>query len=782
MIDYAQALNEAQYEAATSGDGPVLVVAGAGSGKTRTIVYRLAWLAENGVSPESMLLLTFTRKAAQEMLHRAGMLLNHGLSGVQGGTFHAFAFSVLRRWKPAWLTDRPFTVMDAADITAAVKHCRDDLKLGKGDKSFPKTQTVVGLLSKARNKELPLDEVLRRDAFHLLPHAESLTRLGEAYNTYRREKGLMDYDDLLFELEALLRQNEAAAADLRQRFSHILVDEYQDTNLVQARIVRLLAGPENAPPGNVMAVGDEAQSIYAFRGANVRNILDFPKLFPGARLIRLEENYRSTKPVLEVANSLLAHAAESFRKKLFTRKEGGEQVRLVTPLSDASQARLVVRRIEELLRDHMPHEIAVLFRAGFHSYNLEMALNQAGIGFRKYGGLRYTEAAHVKDVMAYARLLLNPLDLPAFARVAAQHSGIGPKTVEKLYTAVLSGNAAATEKALARHTGFLEDLRFINDLRTRPMAPSSTLAAVLEHYRPRLESLYPEDWPRRQQGLEEIIQMASGYAHLDLFLADLALESPEEDENDTEGKITLSTVHSAKGLEWNAVCIIDLVEDRFPSRHALARPEDFEEERRLMYVACTRARQCLDLYAPAALYNRAERGSQHVNQSPFVRELAPGLVEEWVEGFGGGISRRAAGGFGAPGAFQARPALRPQGMQPPQEHAAYDDCQLPPQDATGGSSRPFKPTGYGPTAGPVGYGGHGAPEAAVPAAPGAPAATGTQGAQGDSTPGQGQLCYCRHRIFGRGKIIRHISPEKVQVNFPGFGLKIILSEYLLMEN
>ncbi len=638
MIDYAQALNEAQYAAATSGDGPVLVVAGAGSGKTRTIVYRLAWLAERGVSPSAMLLLTFTRKAAQEMLQRAGMLLGQGLSGVQGGTFHAFAYGVLRRWHPAWLGERPFTVMDAADITAAVKHCKDELRLGKGDRSFPKTQSIVGLLSKARNKELPLEEVLRHEAFHLLPHAEGLTALGEAYTAYRHEKGLLDYDDLLFELETLLRENQTAATTLRQRFNHILVDEYQDTNLVQARIVRLLAGPpdmrdgeedggQKAVTGNVMAVGDEAQSIYAFRGANVRNILDFPTFFPGTRIIRLEENYRSTKPVLNVANSLLSHAAESFRKTLFTRKEGGDPVRLVTPLSDMSQAKLVVRRVEELLDRHLPHEIAVLFRAGFHSYNLEMALNQAGIPFRKYGGLRYTEAAHVKDVIAYARLVLNPLDLPAFARVAGMHSGIGPKTVQKLYAAALAGDAKSTEKAFARHPGLLEDMRFVDDLRARPTSPASLFGAVLEYYRPKLESQYPEDWPRRQQGLEEIIQMAAGYTELDLFVADLALESPEEDENDGEGRITLSTVHSAKGLEWNAVLIIDLVEDRFPSRHALARPEDFEEERRLMYVACTRARQNLELYAPAAIYSRAERGSLHVNQSPFVRELAPGLTE-----------------------------------------------------------------------------------------------------------------------------------------------------------
>ena len=773
MIDYAKALNEAQYAAATCGDGPVLVVAGAGSGKTRTITYRLAWLAEQGVSPESMLLLTFTRKAAQEMLHRAGLLCDHALAGVQGGTFHAFAYGILRRFRPEWLADRPFTVMDSADITAAVKHCKEALGLGKGDRAFPKTQAIVGLLSKARNKELPLAEILQREAFHLLPYADGLTELGRRYDAFRRESGVMDYDDLLFELEALLRQDARAAELLRSRYRHILVDEYQDTNLVQARIVRLLAGPEGEAPGNVMAVGDEAQSIYAFRGANVRNILDFPKLFPGARIIRLEENYRSTRPILAVANNLLEHAAESFRKTLFTRREGGDPVRLVTPLSDKSQARLVVERIRELLQSHLPHEIAVLFRAGFHSFALEMALNQAGIAFRKYGGLRYTEAAHVKDVIAFARLLLNPLDMPAFERLAALHEGIGPKTAQKLYEAAASGDTARMGKAFARHAAFRADMEFIESLRARPQSPSLTLAAILEQYRPLLEQHYPEDWPRRQQALEELLQMAAGYTELDLFLADLALESPEEEEGG-EDRITLSTIHSAKGLEWNAVLIIDLVEDRFPSRHALARPEDFEEERRLMYVACTRARQQLDLYAPATLYSRAEQGMTHVNQSPFLREMGPQLAEQWLEGFGGGLRRRESG-CGTPAATGGRslsdripidlPGELSGGLAGPSRSAAGsfwgkersapsvlpdgEDCQLPPEERF--SPAPAAPSHVVAAAAPAG---------------------GTRLPQG----------YCRHRIFGRGKVIRQLPPDKVQVNFPGFGLKVILAEYLLMED
>ena len=732
MIDFRQRLNDAQYEAATCGDGPVLVVAGAGSGKTRTIVHRLAWLAEQGVSPSSMLLLTFTRKAAHEMLQRAAEVGDQSLTGVQGGTFHSFAFGVLRRWRPEWLEGRGFSLMDSADITAAVKECRESLGIAKGDRSFPKTQAVVGLLSKARNKEQELGAILQREACQLLPHAEALTRLGEAYTAYRRERGLLDYDDLLFELEALLRRNDEAAAQLRARFRHILVDEYQDTNLVQARIVRLLAGPSDAAPedmGNVMAVGDEAQSIYAFRGANVRNILDFPKLFPGARIIRLEENYRSTKPILDVANSVLSHAAESFRKHLFTRQEGGAPVRLITALSDKTQASLVAARIGELLERYRPGEIAVLFRAGFHSFQLEMALNQRGIAFRKYGGLRYAEAAHVKDAVAYARLLINPLDMPSFERVAALHPGIGPRTARKIHATLLSGDTAALRKALARHEGLRADLEFLDTLRAHALSPAGILSSIVEQYRPHMEQAYPDDWPRRQQALEEIVQMAAGYEELDVFIADLALDTPEDEDVD-EGAVTLSTIHSSKGLEWNAVLIIDLAEDRFPSRHSMSRPEEFEEERRLMYVACTRARKELDLYCPATIFDKAERGSMPVGQSPFVRELPAGLVEAWSEGYGGMLRRKMPGEAFAAG------------------RSSYgDDCQLPPEERASLYRS---------------------------------AASADRERQTPATDA-GACGYCRHKIFGRGKIVRRLPPDKVQVNFPGFGLKVILEEYLLPE-
>lgn len=725
MIDYAASLNPAQLDAATCSDNSALVIAGAGSGKTRVIVYRLAWLTEHNVSPESILLLTFTRKAAHEMLARAANLLGRGLDGISGGTFHAFAYGALRRYPPEWLSGRAFTLMDAPDAAQALRQCKDALKLGKKDTSFPKIQTIASIISKARNKELPIEEILRRDSFHLLPHADALDDLANSYTVFRREKGLLDYDDLLTELENLLTNNPVAANRLRAQFSNILVDEYQDTNLIQARITRLLAGPPPEPghepvlTARVMAVGDEAQSIYAFRGANVRNILDFPRLFPNSRVIRLEENYRSTQPVLNIANSILEHAPESFHKRLFTAKSGGKKPKVITPLSDASQAQIVARRIEELLNDYLPHEIAVLFRAGFHSYPLENALRQAKIPFRKYGGLRLVEASHVKDVISFARLALNPLDLPAFSRIASMHKGIGPKTIERLHGQLARNDVDALKKSLFKFPGFLEDLAFIDEMRQKNIAPATFFQTLLEYYRPRLETLYPDDWPQRSQGLEEILQIVQGYNDLDLFVADLALEAPEEEtSDDAERFVTLSTVHSAKGLEWKAVLLIDVVEDRFPSRHAQARDEDFEEERRLFYVACTRAKEILEIYAPAAVYSRSDNCSMPVARSPFLRELDSGCYEAWNEKFGGLLESEKGKTEKKRAPFKKMLDREESALKTPAT------CEKPFSGKTG---------------------------------------------------------YCRHRIFGRGKIIRQIDDEKVQVNFPGFGLKVILVNYLSIE-
>ena len=740
MIDIST-LNPAQLEAVTAPDGPVLVIAGAGSGKTRTIVHSLAWLAEQGVPASDMLLLTFTRKASREMLLRATDLLGYSIGGVHGGTFHSFAFSVLRQYRPAW-AEGPVTVMDSADSASAIQQCKERLKVGKGDRSFPKTQTIIGLLSKARNKEISIGDVLQRDAQHLLPHADALESIGEAYRGYRRQHGLLDYDDLLFELEDLLKGDpeagrEGLAERFRERYRYIMVDEYQDTNRVQARLVRLLAGEA----GNVMAVGDDAQSIYAFRGADVRNILDFPKLFPGTRVIRLEENYRSTQPVLDVANAVLAPASEGFRKNLFTTKENTPKtprVRLVRPMSDLTQANVVAARVEELLDRYQAKEIAVLFRAGYQSYHLEVALSKRGIKFRKYGGLRYAEAVHVKDVVAFVRLAINPLDMPSFERVAGLSKGVGTKTAEKIYHVAAQGDFDALRKACTKYPDLWSDMLLLDKLREHNLTPAALIEMVIEHYTPRLQAIFPDDWPRRQQGLSELAHIASAYTDLEQFVADLSLETPEDDadEFDEAGRVVLSTIHSSKGLEWDAVILLDLVEDRFPSRHALVRPEDFEEERRLMYVACTRAREDLELFVPATLYSRQNGGNEPATPSPFVRELPFSALEEWQEGYTGRISKRST-------SFAGDPAFSRPSLDIPRELA-------------------------NPNAGRV----KGVfPPPVIPEAKGDRAAS----------KGGAGCGYCRHKVFGRGKIVEQLPPDKCRVNFPGFGLKVILSAFLTLE-
>ena len=740
MIDIST-LNPAQLEAVTAPDGPVLVIAGAGSGKTRTIVHRLAWLAEQGVPASDMLLLTFTRKASREMLLRATDLLGYSIGGVHGGTFHSFAFSVLRQYRPAW-AEGPVTVMDSADSASAIQQCKERLKVGKGDRSFPKTQTIIGLLSKARNKEISIGDVLQRDAQHLLPHADALESIGEAYRGYRRQHGLLDYDDLLFELEDLLKGDpeagrEGLAERFRERYRYIMVDEYQDTNRVQARLVRLLAGEA----GNVMAVGDDAQSIYAFRGADVRNILDFPKLFPGTRVIRLEENYRSTQPVLDVANAVLAPASEGFRKNLFTTKENTPttpRVRLVRPMSDLTQANVVAARVEELLDRYQAKEIAVLFRAGYQSYHLEVALSKRGIKFRKYGGLRYAEAVHVKDVVAFVRLAINPLDMPSFERVAGLSKGVGTKTAEKIYHVAAQGDFDALRKACTKYPDLWSDMLLLDKLREHNLTPAALIEMVIEHYTPRLQAIFPDDWPRRQQGLSELAHIASAYTDLEQFVADLSLETPEDDadEFDEAGRVVLSTIHSSKGLEWDAVILLDLVEDRFPSRHALVRPEDFEEERRLMYVACTRAREDLELFVPATLYSRQNGGNEPATPSPFVRELPFSALEEWQEGYTGRISKRST-------SFAGDPAFSRPSLDIPRELA-------------------------NPNAGRV----KGVfPPPVIPEAKGDRAAS----------KGGAGCGYCRHKVFGRGKIVEQLPPDKCRVNFPGFGLKVSLSAFLTLE-
>ncbi len=611
-LDYRRFLNEAQYEAAVTTEGPVLVVAGAGSGKTRTLVFRVARLVELGIDPRAILLLTFTRKAAAEMLRRASGLLDGRCDRVAGGTFHSFANTVLRRHGSIIGVASSFTILDRGDAEDVVALLRTRLGLDKKDKRFPRKQTIAEMFSMTVNKSRLIADLICDDYIHLAEHADDLLALQAEYAAYKADRQLLDYDDLLLKLHQLLQQDEELRQRLSQRHRFIMVDEYQDTNALQAAIVRLLAASHD----NVMAVGDDAQSIYAFRGASFRNIMDFPSQFPGTRVITLEENYRSTQPILNVTNAIIAQARERHTKELFTRKPGGESPLLVAAESENFQSRFVCQRILELREEGVPlPEIAVLFRSSFHSFDLELELTRRDLPFVKRGGFKFIETAHVKDALGHLRVLANPRDTVSWHRILLLIEGIGPRTAEDIVAHLLA--AIDVPDALEGFSGrvFSTDLRALAGLFRRigegMPKPEQQLTEVLRYYEPLLRRIHRDDYPKRVRDLEHFITIAARFDTLQSLLTEMALDPPSDSVKDVvavdeeEGLLTLSTIHSAKGLEWHTVFIIWAVDGKFPSVYSLHGEEELEEERRLLYVAATRAKEHLYISYPINMYDRA---------------------------------------------------------------------------------------------------------------------------------------------------------------------------------
>jgi DNA helicase-2/ATP-dependent DNA helicase PcrA len=612
QLDYQRLLNAAQYEAVTALNGPLLVVAGAGTGKTRTLVFRVARLVESGIDPQSILLLTFTRKASQEMLRRASALLDGRCERVAGGTFHSFANLVLRRFGAALGLASAFTILDRGDSEDVINLLRAGLGLDKKEKRFPRKQAIAELFSAMVNKARSLEALLEEEHAHLADHGDDLRRLLTEYTTYKATRQLLDYDDLLVKLHQLLAEHEAARRQLSQRYRFVMVDEYQDTNALQAAIVRLLATEHD----NVMAVGDDAQSIYAFRGANFRNIMDFPQLFPGTRIIPLEHNYRSTQPILDLTNAIIAQAAERYTKMLFTTNDGGEAPYLIAAQSENFQSRFVCQRVLELREEGVPlHDIAVLFRSSFHSFDLELELTRRDIPFVKRGGFKFIETAHVKDTLAHLRVFANPRDSVSWHRILLLIQGVGPRAADDILKRLAAAPDAAATLDDMPPRAYSGELRALAGLLRRiaqgEQRPAVQLGEVLRYYDPILKRVYRDDYPKRQKDLEHFVAIANRYQHLDALLADMALEPPSDSVNDVlavdeeEGLLTLSTVHSAKGLEWHTVFIIWAVDGKFPSVYSVRGSDEMEEERRLMYVAATRAKQNLYISYPINMYDRA---------------------------------------------------------------------------------------------------------------------------------------------------------------------------------
>jgi ATP-dependent DNA helicase UvrD/PcrA len=612
LIDYAKELNPTQYEAATTLEGPLLVIAGAGTGKTRTLVHRVAHLVEIGVDPRSILLLTFTRRAAEEMLRRASLLIDNRCDRVAGGTFHSFANLTLREFGRKIGLLPQFSIMDRPDSEDVIQLLRTQLGLNAKEKRFPRKQTVGEIFSMALNKQYTLPDLIEREYPHLYDALDDILKLYELYVGYKSEKALVDYDDLLVKLRNLLEENEDVRQRLSERHHFIMVDEYQDTNRLQARIVRLLAAAHN----NVMVVGDDAQSIYSFRGANFRNIMDFPKEFPGTKIIYLEENYRSVQPILNFTNEIILRAQERYDKNLFTRKVEGETPLLVRAGNEQMQSRFVCQKVLELREEGVPlWDIAVLFRSSFHSFDLEIELARHNIPFVKRGGFRFMETAHVKDLLAYLRVLSNPQDAISWGRILLLLEGVGSQLTQKLIAWILSGTTpwarlkSFETKGKAAHG--LRTLAQVLEACSEKARPAEMAQYLLQYYTPLLKQNHPDDYPKRMKDMEHFLGMTERYRSLERLLADMALEPPTDSVGGVlavdpdEGPLVLSTVHSAKGLEWHTVFVIWALDGRFPSYYNINTPEELEEERRLLYVAATRAKQNLFITYPIKIFDRS---------------------------------------------------------------------------------------------------------------------------------------------------------------------------------
>lgn len=631
-VNYEEDLNEAQLEAVKSKDGPILVIAGAGSGKTKTLTYRVARLIEDGIKPENILLLTFTKKAAAEMLSRATIVLDNRCEKVAGGTFHSFANIILRKYSKLLGLKNNFTIMDRADCEDVINHIVGQL-FPKKEKRFPKKSTLLDIYSKSINKVTPTKQIIA-DEFPQFVHCEDkIIEVHKAYVAYKRENSVLDYDDLLLYIKLLLENNDGLRKRLSNEYKYIMVDEYQDTNTLQADVIRLLASEHN----NIMAVGDDAQSIYSFRGANYRNILDFPRLFENTKIIKLEQNYRSTQNILKLTNEIISKAKEKYTKNLFSNIVSPQVPALICAKDTQMEADFICQRILELLDEDISlSDICVLTRNARMSYNLEIELSKRAIPFQKFGGPKFMETAHIKDVVAHLRVILNPDDVISLTRILLLLKGVGASTVNNIMP-IIKGDLKPDIKLLPSNksqslTPLFKTLGQLRDYSTTKK-PEEIVSAIINYYRPILKDKY-DDFSKREKDLDHFEYLSTQYSNLEDFISDLALEPPDASvegmykKNSDDEALTISTIHSAKGLEWDSVFIIGAVDGRFPSAYSFNSEEEMDEELRLMYVATTRAKNNLYITYPVDMYDYS-MNMVLSKPSRFLDGIPDDILERW---------------------------------------------------------------------------------------------------------------------------------------------------------
>ncbi|PIT88475.1 MAG: ATP-dependent DNA helicase [Candidatus Magasanikbacteria bacterium CG10_big_fil_rev_8_21_14_0_10_36_32] len=631
MIDFPTELNQEQLAVVYQGDGPCLVLAGAGSGKTRVVTYRVAYLLEKGISEDKILLLTFTNKASAEMVNRVKNLTGRDSRLPWAGTFHSIAHKILRKYSSLLDYKNNFTILDEDDSESLLKICVKNCKDTTVEKKFPSIGAIKNIISFSRNAELPLSDVVDLKYPNWFEYVPVLEKIACEYSKSKKEANAMDFDDLLVNL-LLLLQNPEICRRLSEQFQYILVDEYQDTNRLQSSIIKKLSSVHN----NVLVVGDDAQSIYSFRAADVKNILNFECDYLGAKVFKLETNYRSYQTVLDVANSIISKNLKQYKKVLKTILFGGAKPLLKPHLDQSSEAKFIAGEIEKKLKaGTATSEIAVLFRAAYHSQQLEMELVRRGIGYDYRGGLRFFERAHIKDVLAYLRLRHNPSDTSAWLRVLLHEEGIGPAGAMKIIS--MSTGAANIDELKQigeslgdRATGGWQNfLNIYSALMSSEKKPSDMIEVVVESpYADYLSSEYL-DAAERLSDLKQLIIFAKQHDSLDDFLAEAALAENFALKNGkrvvSSDRIILSTLHQAKGLEWKNVFIMNVARGAFPNDRALREDGGLEEERRLFYVGITRAKENLYLTYPMS---GGSFGDSLTGPSVFLEEISPDLLED----------------------------------------------------------------------------------------------------------------------------------------------------------
>ena len=640
-IDYAAELNAEQHAAVTSGPGASLVIAGAGSGKTRTLTYRVAYLLEHGVPARSILLLTFTNKAAREMVSRVAALLPQSAEGIWGGTFHSIGNRILRRHAERIGFKQGFTIMDRDDQEELIDSIVAREGLRTNDKRFPKGQVLADIFSYSVNTGVPIGQVLVLKYRYFIPLAAQIEHVQLAYEARKKETNSLDFDDLLAKTLELFQTCPDVAESYQTQFQHVLVDEYQDTNRIQSELVDLLG----LKHGNIMVVGDDAQSIYSWRGANFENILQFPQRHGGARVFKIETNYRSVPEVLNVANAAILANEKQFPKNLAAvRSPHPVRPALVPLTTNTQQASFIAQRVLEVHEEGVElREIAILYRAHYHSMEVQLELTRRGIPFAITSGLRFFEQAHVKDVAAFMKFAINPRDEVAFKRMARLLPGIGAKSAETLWSqtqAALSGGAplaklhefkvpAKAAKAWEQLVHTLDELMPRDTVATPSAMIESVLFAVYDDYMKDKFSNYEA----RREDLNTLSNFARQFENTEEFLSQLALLGSVETNEALSGeaeteKLTLSTIHQAKGLEWKVVFLIWLTDGMFPSARSMETPEGLEEERRLFYVGVTRCKDELYLTYPDMRLG-AGYGEGLQRPSRFLSEIPEPLLEAW---------------------------------------------------------------------------------------------------------------------------------------------------------